>query len=198
MRLPLGHLYTLQNRERCSPSAAAGFLLFYLLFLGPLSPYRSRGLGSHGRLGQGLVKGQLRMNALAMKAGPTTGSQEERKGRRWRIPSDVSMAIICAWLLSLGPELFLLPVACYCSTSFTVAQGVSLLPGTQTPMSRREVTLGRQWPKRGSSPRHSSRGCVRVGSLIVSNAHWEKGLSSGDDGGKQRTGSYGILGLGIF
>lgn len=30
----------------------------------------------------------------------------------------------CAWLLSLGPKLFLLPVACYCLTLFTVAQGV--------------------------------------------------------------------------
>lgn len=70
-----------------------------------------------------------------MIAGPTaTGSQEERKGRKWRIPSDF-MAIICAWLLSLGPELFLLPVARYSLFDFVHSSPRCITPSRHPNMN---------------------------------------------------------------
>lgn len=110
------------------------------------------------------------------------------------------MAIICAWLLSLGPELFLLPVACYSLFDFVHSSPRCITPSRHpnTNESQRGNTRKAVVKEGGFSPRHSSRGCVVVGSLIVPSANWEKGLFSGGDSGKQRTKSYGILGLGGF
>lgn len=99
--------------------------------------------------------------------------QPRGKGQKGEAPSEPLTAIICAWLLSLGPELLLSLVACNLQCDFIPSSSRCRAPSDIPP--NKELQRG-DIRKAVAKGWLLSRGYLEVGGLIVPRGHWEKGL----------------------